>query len=165
MLQKCFGSMTCQNMRVAVFVVCLFGLAASIEDDWYESHIDKLSDWSVEACTHIMTERAKAPSQTELCASFVSEHGKEMMQARAKALSGVDAQALSAADLCAEVVHILSPIKDEEIAHIPTKMPYLQFCKNHFGLESDSNQYLGQLKHYFVLNKRAEREEQQHEEL
>ena len=150
-------------MRSVVLTLCV-ALASSEfvpgEEDraWYESHMEKLSAWSIEACTHILSERYKKPPSQEPCASFVNDHGAEIMEARATKMDDEAEKVKGAKDLCGEVARIAGQMSDDEVQHLPTKIPFEKFCRTRFGLDSDENDWLGFMKNYFVLGKPAELE-------
>jgi hypothetical protein len=125
------------------------------EDDhpWHDRHIEKVSIWSIDACDHILT--ARAGKGKDPCGSFASEHAADFMSERAKRLGEKFGQKMGEAmTLCHEVEHILAEVTDDEIAHIPQKMEYKTYCKQHFALDTDGHDFFAKLKHVFVLGKR-----------
>ena len=153
------------------------GMAAheDYDEQWYEAHIEGVSEWAVEACAHILGVRASNPLDpasraasdaaaldASHCASFVSEHGGEgfFMEARGRALGASHARAAS---LCEEVSRILSTHleEDEEVADLAKKMELRTFCKDQFSLHGEA-EYISELKHFYVLGKRRP---EPHEEL
>ena len=131
---------------------------AEKELPWYEKHIAKVSDWCVEACTHILTERSVKKWTEAGCASFVGEHGKEIMEARSQAL-GHKSDGHGAEHLCREVEHALLKLGDDEIAHIPEKYPLRQYCSKRFSIDSSADDFFASIKHYFVLGERLNKSE------
>ena len=134
--------------------------AAEEREEWYDAHIERVAVWAAEACVHILSERVRTQSEggaagSEPCASFVSEHGSEFLEARKKAI-GADARA---AELCGEVAHILQRVGDDEVVHLASKMPLKRFCAEQFSIDADAGDFFAQLKHFFVLNERKPHEE------
>ena len=87
------------------------------------------------------------------------------MKARASKMEDEEEKVKGAKDLCAEVSRILKTISDDEVQHLPTKMPFEKFCRIRFGLDSEENDWLGYMKNYFVLGKPIDLQMQNKQEL
>ena len=146
--------------------------------EWHDDLHEKIAGWAGEACTHILLHRSmKKPGDP--CSSFIAEHGdetsklhkygKEMMGMRAKALGSEKSKDHGAAELCAEVAHIMeSQIDDKELGHMTEKYSsdkvsaedyFRTHCTDGFSVDSEGHGYLSYLKHYFILGERAKKEE------
>ena len=147
------------GVQLALLLACVQSAPTEVTDageedkDWYDDHIVSVASWAAEACTHILDTRAAALKE-DPCASFIGDHGKQFMDARANAIG----TATSPAELCAEVAHILSDISDIELEHLQSKKPLKAFCGERFDLHSHDNDGLARLKHFFVLGTRRKEE-------
>ena len=116
---------------------------------WHNKPMERVSHWATEACDHILTSRLKGDNQG--CATFESEHTKDVVNARIKYLGG----AAGSSDLCNEVTLILKNfVKDDEVATIPSKFgSFSKYCRIRFSIDSGGDDFLWRLKNFYVTGK------------
>ena len=95
------------------------GALAAAEEGWHNDKMKLTSAWAIEACDHILTTRL-SDKPSDPCATFVSEHTQELVDARVAAIGSKN----GARELCEEVAQILKVVSDDEAKHIMAeKMP------------------------------------------
>jgi hypothetical protein len=116
---------------------------------WHNKPMERVSHWATEACDHILTSRLKGDNQG--CATFESEHTKDVVNARMKYLGG----SAGATDLCNEVTLILKNfVKDDNVANLPSKFgSFSKYCRIRFSINSGGDDFLWRLKNFYVTGK------------
>ena len=116
---------------------------------WHNKPMERVSHWATEACDHILTSRLKGDNQG--CATFESEHTKDVVNARMRYLGG----SAGATDLCNEVTLILKNfVKDDDVANLPSKFgSFSKYCRIRFSIDSGGDDFLWRLKNFYVTGK------------
>jgi len=128
------------------------GALAAAEEGWHNDKMKLTSAWAIEACDHILTTRL-SDKPSDPCATFVSEHTQELVDARVAAIGSKN----GARELCEEVAQILKVVSDDEAKHIMAeKMPLHKYCGMRFSLDSFANDFFAKLKHFFILDEHHE---------